>query len=143
MLDRNRYNVLLTEFEREFKNNAVDAVSWYGIGGDEIVVRLSDGSRVIYNGATKGARCIPAVENVNKRDSYVDEDLWRKRFGQNLKAIMRTRGYSAKHLSDVSDIPYATIHLYANGRTSPSGPNLTRIARALGCSVSELTYFDD
>lgn len=138
MLDRSQYNELLDEFEREYKRDYDDAVSWYGVGGNEIVARLRDGSRTIYNGITKGVRTIRPTS----RDCRIDDATWKKRFGQKLKVVMFEKGITARHLSELTGIPYQTLCTYTSGQRAIPGPNISKIARALDCSVSELMYFD-
>lgn len=143
MLDKNRYNSLLDKYEQEYPNEAKNAVSWCAIGNDEIVVRMRNGDRSVYNESLNGARYIRARPDDDDPNGYIDDDKWRMRFGETLRHRMYSKGLSTKVLSEMTKIPYQTIRSYTNGNASPSGPNISRIARALGCSVSELMYFDD
>lgn len=63
---------------------------------------------------------------------------WRLRFGNNLKIIMRDRGYNQKSLAEAVGVNESTISRYCSGIIVPSGPVITRIASVLRCDTSDL-----
>ena len=67
------------------------------------------------------------------------ETMWLKMFGDNLTSLMREVGYSQKELAEDTGLSESTISRYMNGKATPSGYNLERLADALKCSISELT----
>ena len=124
---------LLEEFESYHPELADEVVDWYPIGRTTIVVILTDGRRLTYD----------LINNVTrffyepKKISNVDEEVWRKEFASRLRKMMYYRCISQERLSEETGISRITISKYVNGKATPNGYNLNRIAECLNCPVSE------
>lgn len=123
------------------RKDIATVVDWYPSGYAEITVTMSDGLMYVFN--TIGS-CITPVQNKQDIDDHyneisTNEDTWRKNFSKRLVIKMRRQGISQDRLSQRSGISIVTLSRYMNGLATPSGFNLQRLSRALGCSVTELT----
>lgn len=123
-------------FEQHYPELSDRMVDWYPSGQMEITVKLDDGSILKYDwmGAT--------IEHIRVPNDFIndyDEAYCKERFGYNLRNKMRHMGISQDELSYLTDISKVSLSKYMNGKASPTVYNLLRIAKALRCSVSELT----
>ena len=116
-------------------------VDWYPSGYSELTITMSDGMMYVYNLIGNSITPIRNKDDVeDSRDEISrDEGAWRKNFSKRLVIKMKKKGISQDRLSRLSGISTVTLSKYMNGLASPSGYNLERLSRALGCSVSELT----
>ena len=116
-------------------------VDWYPSGYSELTITMSDGMMYVYNLIGNSITPIRNKDGVeDSRDEISrDEGAWRKNFSKRLVIKMKKKGISQDRLSRLSGISTVTLSKYMNGLASPSGYNLERLSRALGCSVSELT----
>lgn len=133
---KNKYFMILEEFEKYYPMLAEDAVDWYPSGRDEITVKLKNGSRVYYDHDQKAFGYVRT--NI---DSNYEEENWKKEFGRRLNKLMRSKGLIQSELAGLSEMSVISISNYIRGVSTPSGYNIIKLARALGCSVSELIDF--
>ena len=132
----NIYDVLLDELELHFPELAKNAVNWYPSGRHEITVKLNDGQLFTYNSTLKGVRFIRRSE-----DKGLSESELRDEFRDRLYKTMLSKGISQLELAEMTGISNVTISNYFNGKSIPSLYNVSLLARALECSISELTDF--
>lgn len=116
-------------------------VDWYPSGYSELTITMSDGMMYVYNLIGSSITPIRNKDGVEDPHDEIsrDEGAWRKNFSKRLVIKMKKKGISQDRLSSLSGISTVTLSKYMNGLASPSGYNLERLSRALGCSVSELT----
>lgn len=57
-----------------------------------------------------------------------------------LSGIMKQRNISQDELSELTNISRVSINKYINNKATPSVFNLGKIAKALGCTMDDLTY---
>lgn len=112
-------------------------VDWYPSGQLEITVKMEDGSRMRYDYLSKTTGTVKLPEGVVGR-AIVEED-WRSEFGYRLARRMRLKAISQADLANEVGISTVTLSRYLNGRATPTGYVLFRLAMALGCSMSELS----
>ena len=126
--------------EEELKEVTEHVVDWYPSGYLEITVTMSDSKIYLYDFINN--RIIPIRKRSNidelRDDISRNEESWRKNFSKRLKIRMSRKGVSQDRLSEMTGISKVTLSKYMNGLASPSGYNLERLSRSLGCSVSEL-----
>ena len=60
-------------------------------------------------------------------------------FGENMQTLMSERGFSYRELSALTGIGIASLHEYANAKTSVSLQYAKKISSALGSTVDEMT----
>jgi DNA-binding Xre family transcriptional regulator len=137
-MNKNIYDDIIDDFKQYFPVVAEDAVDWYPSGRHEITIKLIDQSKVAYNFVNKTMRNIPSLDDGIIRP----ENEWRRTFGSRLYDILCVKGWSQETLSSRSGISVVTISNYIRGKSIPSAYNLATIARALDCSINELTEFE-
>jgi transcriptional regulator with XRE-family HTH domain len=63
--------------------------------------------------------------------------------GHRVEEARLLRGFTQQQLSDRTGIPQGAISKYENGRQTPSGGNIVRMARAMGVSTDFLSGVSD
>lgn len=102
------------------------------ICADRIRIDLDDGKQYDYDSRLKILMPVYTGHGESNNDAIIKE------FVLNIFVEMRTRGVSQEDLADMTGISQATISRYTNGDSVPDLIALRKIARALGCSVSDL-----
>lgn len=128
---------LYLNFERYFPTiaNQVDEYRVYvEHAPGSLTVRLNDGSYFLYDDFDKTLRKLP-------NDGYeLTEDECRKEFGFRLRRLLYCKGITQAELSDATGIPQCSISNYINGKVCPNFYSVDKIAKALDCSLDELSY---
>jgi len=62
----------------------------------------------------------------------------RKRFGQNLRAVRQSKGFSQEHLAHAAGIDRSYVGKIERGQVNLSIEKLYLLAETLGCSPKEL-----
>lgn len=134
------YGSVIRQFEFYFPEYAYHVVHWYPVGYDEIMMILDDGRMLIYDGLYQK---IKFTEVDDTENPYLEEDEWRRKFGEKLYRRMILGGYrNALQLSEATGISNVTLSKYLTGKATPSSYNLGKICRVLKCSVSEFYDFN-
>ena len=117
-------------------------VHYYPISKAELAIRTreEDGKDYIYNWVTRNLR--PFVRRSSEPVRFTEFE-WLGYFSRKLCELMRINNISRYDLSALTKISEVSISKYLNGKSTPSTFNLIRIAQALNCTVSELTYFEE
>lgn len=128
-------NRLFESFKLYFPTSANNTYS-YSTTSDpyELVVTLNDGSKFLYDDFSNSIRNLP-IDSDN-----MNEDEFKREFGFRLKKIMNRRNITQEELSEMTGISRIMISHYFNQKCLPSFYNVDKIAKALGCSINELTY---
>ena len=98
----------------------------------EMVVRLSDGSVVVFNTTDK------TIRNMAAKYDSMTEDEYRTELGHRIRSRMMIKGITQSELSERTNIKQSQLSRYITGNVLPSFYTVARIARGLGCSVTEL-----
>lgn len=130
------WDSVFDDFEIHYPEIADRVVDWYPSSQMEITIKVEDGTKYRYDFFDKSMYRI-----FTNQDNCDDEVGWRNKFARELNRKIRNFGYTQEKLSDVTGISRVTISKYSNGTATPSSYNLIKIAKALECSVSELTTF--
>ena len=129
MLDR-----IINSFEMYYPFLAKDAVDYKLDGKHGLIVKLNDGTYVMYHYEEQYIRTLPNDTN------NMTENECKKEFGIRLRKLMILRGITQCELSEKTGIQQYLISNYITGKTSPSFYNVDKIAKALGCSTEEFRY---
>lgn len=113
-----------------------DTVDIREIDGWTIMATLEDGTRYLYYSDTNIFSRLP------NDPEDMTEDECRKEFSRRISRIMLYKGITQKILSERTGIPQSRISDYITGKRSPSFYNVDKIAKALGCSMDRLRYYD-
>lgn len=115
---------------------AEKAVSFVQTSPFDLIIKMEDGSSVLYDDSSKSFRTLPRdSKNMSERESKIE-------FGFRLRTVMERKGISQLVLSEMTGISQPILSNYLNGKNSPSFYKVDIIAKALGCSIDELTYRD-
>ena len=122
-------------FKRYFPLLEPEVVDYHVNGDlDMMVVKLKDGSSLVYDDYTN------AIRNLPSDDRSMTEKEYRREFGMRLRRIMNLKGMTQEQLSMATGIQQSQLSNYINGKTSPSFYNVDKIARALDCRTDDLRY---
>lgn len=110
-------------------------------GRDSIVARLRDGTRVEYNARTNAVRFVTKFYEQDL-DHPVDEESWRKEFGNKLRSVIGDRGLTQERLCDLTGISRQMLTRYVRGTSTPSAYILNRLSEVLECDIRDLCKFN-
>lgn len=116
-------------FPHIYENIAEIVKKAYG----EYTVRLNDGRFVIYDMIRNTIRYLPNIDTMTKEECMED-------FSIRLYKLMVRRGMTQAQLAAKSGLRQPDISRYITGERMPNLYTLRKIARALGCSLDDLTY---
>ena len=125
---------LLRNFTLYFPMTAEKTVECKTANKIVLTAKLSDGSSVIYDDTNHSIRTLP-------QDSRnMSEGEFKRELSYRLRSLMRYRGVTQWGLSKMTGISNVLLSNYVNGKTIPSAYKLDKIAKALDCSMDDLTY---
>ena len=125
--------MIFDRFEMYYPSIAEQALSWEQKSNYVIFVTLSDGSIVEYNDLMNSFRTVVPYDG--------SEESWKREFAHRLVELMVDKGFDQSYLSEASGVSQQSISNYIHRKTMPTGFIIDKLARALGCDVSELTEF--
>ena len=114
-----------------FLDSAV--VSWSPNGPNSIIAELSDGSILEYNDRLHAFRTVREFDGT--------KESWKREFASKLIKLMSDKGCDQTYLSEICDISQQSISNYLNKKAIPNCYTASKLAKALGCTVSELIDF--
>lgn len=122
---------LYEEYALYFPHLASKTEDWYQESKWDLVAKLNDGTRVIYDGYIRTIRMLP-------NNNYYDEKQFRIEFSKRLYKMLERKRITQLELSKLTGISTVTINKYIKRKATPSLHTANKIARALGCSTDEL-----
>lgn len=99
-----------------------------------ITVTTFNGQKIYYDDANNSIRYLPT-----DKDSLTEEE-YRTEFGYQVRNMMVQKGINQAALSEITGIGQAQLSRYITGKNTPSNYIARKIARALECSIDELSY---
>ena len=130
---------MYNRFLEKHKRIGYSVIDWYYIGNSTLVLHTKHGDTYTYD--DKKRKVIRVMKEEDKVLGVMTEEDWRKEFALVLRDKMRKKGMKGYMLADKTGLSRIAISKYVNATRTPSSYNLVLIADALGCLVSELTYF--
>lgn len=130
---------MYNRFLEKHKRIAYGVIDWYYIGNNTLVLHTKYGDTYTYDDKKK--KVVRVMKEEDKVLGIMTEEDWRKEFALVLRDKMRKKGMKGYMLADKTGLSRIAISKYVNATRTPSSYNLVLIADALGCLVSELTYF--
>ena len=112
-----------------------DIVTAEAIAPYEVRVELTDGTVGVYDGMTKMFCRI-------RKDEVITDEEWQLEFGRRLTRSLRLAYMTQEDLANSTGISRRMITKYINGKSTPSALNVSKIAKALNCSTTELVDID-
>ena len=130
---------MYNRFLEKHKRIGYSVIDWYYIGNSTLVLHTKHGDTYTYD--DKKRKVVRVMKEEDKVLGVMTEEDWRKEFALVLRDKMRKKGIKGYMLADKTGLSRIAISKYVNATRTPSSYNLVLIADALGCLVSELTYF--
>ena len=130
IVERNARELLELRYSSLYAN----AVEFIRVGPFELIVKTQDGKAWLYDDSEG------TVVNLEPDRLNISEESYRLQFGMRLKRLLMTKGISQQDLSNITGISTVMISHYINGKATPSGYNIDKIAMALGCEFTDLVY---
>ena len=131
------YEDIVEQFKLAHPYLANGIRDWRPRGEYGIRVDTTDGKVYDFHSMSK------SIRNVETRpmhhDDLLNEDKWREIFTDRLNEYMCTKRITQQALAEYTGLGKGTINNYVNGKATPSGYALSKIARALDCTVMDLT----
>ena len=129
--DIDRLYELIRELDYDiyYKMYACDQINAY-----KHLIKMRDGGRIILDSYHE--TFCECDENGHAQITVADEG---ETFSSNLCRIMRDRRMTPVVLADTIDVSMRTMNYYMEGKRLPGYVKLIRLARALKCSVTDLT----
>ena len=137
-----RYDEIYERFEKFFPTEKYNVVDWYPSTRNEIVVRFKNGDSLYFSGNNDRFGYISRCDVNECGECELTDDELRHKFSVKLLRLMQARYMNQRQLSETTGISTVSVNHYMTGQRLPDYKNLLRIANALECSVSELTYFE-
>lgn len=75
---------------------------------------------------------------LNEHFSGVEDSVFLKRIGQNIKRIRLSKGLTQVELGDLCGSEKSSINRIESGRTNPTVTTIKKIAEQLGVSISDI-----
>lgn len=123
-------------FERFFPSIARLALKCRQVDFFSIMVDLADGDRIIYDDVEKTIRTLP------KDPTKLSKEQCSREFGLRLRRMMTIKGMTQEMIQEKTGIHQVVISNYMNGKSMPSFYAVDKIAKALGCSLDDLRYYE-
>lgn len=111
---------------------------WKVVDDNEIMVTLSDGSIILYDGYMKTFRSAPSYDKLIENCFPKDDSKWKREFCIRLNRTMKAKGYNQEDLAYDLNISQGTLSNYLTSVSIPNVLTLIKIARLLGCTQKEL-----
>lgn len=121
-------------FELDFPSAFAQVDEYIYIGEYCLVAILRDGSRVCYDQDDRSIRSLPSDPD------NMSEDQFRHEFGIRLRRMMERKKITQSELAERMGVTQCRISNYIHGKNTPSVFAVNKIAKALNCSIDELTY---
>ena len=132
-MEKDTYYAIYQNFKTYYPFLDSAVVSWSPDGPNSIIAELSDGSTLEYNDRLRSFRTVREFDGT--------KESWKREFSSKLIKMMADKGCDQIYLSEISDISQQSISNYLNKKAIPNCYTASKLAKALGCAVSELIDF--
>ena len=136
-MNTKHYDEIVELFKKAHPYLANGIRDWRPRGEYGIRVEMTDGKVYDFHSMSK------SIRNVETRPMYHDdvlnEDKWREIFADRLNEYMCTKRITQQALAEYTGLSKGAINNYINGNATPSAYALSKLARALDCTVMDLT----
>ena len=128
------WDEIADEIILRYPNVARDVTTWYPIGLYEVHLRIPNGSRYVYDIRSKE---LIHVYSEDVGPVLIPEDEWREIYGERLRRYMDEVNMSRSALARIVGVTPMMMYKYMYGKSTPSLYKATRIARALGKTLTD------
>ena len=136
-MNNKHYMQILEEFKTYHPYLADGIKEWSPRGEMGIRVLMTDGRKYDFHAMSK------SIRNVKERpmyhDNLYDENEWREVFADRLAEMICTKGLSQDAVAEYTGLSKGAINNYIKKKSTPSAFALSKLARALDCTIMDLT----
>lgn len=125
---------LYDNFKHYFPINAERVIAVTQDGPHDLIVRLDDGTYMLYSDLNNTIRRLPTDSR------NMTEEEFRREFRFRVYKILNMRGITQKELAQMAGITEANLSGYLTGKRTPTFYTANKIAKALDCSVEDFIY---
>lgn len=126
-------------FCKKYKIIAREIFDYFSFSPNFLVLWTTSGDTYTYD--CKKDEIVKILKKEDKVIGKITETDWRKEFAMSLRRKLKEKGMSQRALCSITGISPTTINGYTTAKRIPDAYNLTLIANALECSISDLTCF--
>lgn len=126
--------VLYSDYVYHVRPDESKIVSYEQFDTYELLVTMDDGSKELYDMTSHTTRRVRPEKN---DILSMNEEEYSLEFGYRLTARLRDSSLSLEDLSEETNISIPTLYRYMSGDSIPSFYKAIKIARALGCDITE------
>ena len=130
---KDTYDAIYQNFKTYYPFLDSAVVSWSPNGLNSIIAELSDGSTLEYADRLRSFRTVREYDGT--------KESWKREFSSKLIKMMADKGCDQTYLSEISNISQQSISNYLNKKAIPNCYTASKLAKALGCTVSDLIDF--
>lgn len=118
-----------------FPDLAEAAVDYEMTPYGELIITLKDDTRYAYDDYKN------SITRLATNGHELTEQEYRREFARRLRKIMLNRRMTQRDLSEAIGISEVQLSLYLNGKQTPTVYRVSRIAKALDCTLDELSCY--
>lgn len=134
-----KWDEMFEMFEKQYPHIAEKVMTWYPCGEFDLLIKLSDGIRILYDHFDGTVR---TIFHPDPKNYQLTEDEYRREFSDKLGKMIDRRGISQQELASIAGVSKYSISKYLRRQATPSAYVVDKLARALGCSTYELMSFE-
>ena len=127
---KDTYDAIYQNFKTYYPFLDSAVVSWSPNGPNSITAELSDGSILEYDDRLRAFRTVREFDGT--------KESWKREFSSKLIKMMADKGCDQTYLSEICDISQQSISNYLHKKAIPNCYTASKLAKALGCTVSDL-----
>lgn len=135
-MNKKHYEEILEQFKKHHPYMADGISEWRPRGEMGIRVEMNDGKTYDFHAMSNSIRNVE-TRPMHRDDSF-DEEKWREIFADRLNEYMCTKRITQQGLAEYTGLSKGAINNYVNGNATPSAYALSKLARALDCTVMDL-----
>lgn len=135
-MNNQHYMRILEDFKIYHPYLADGIKDWSPRGEHGIRVTMKNGTKYDYHSMGKTIRDVK--DRPMHYDDEYDETEWRLIFADRLVEKMYAKGITQQTLAEYTGLSKGAINNYVKKMSTPSGYALTKLARALDCTIMEL-----
>lgn len=130
-----KFGTMRERFSKAHPSIAEKAYEFRKMNNDELLVRLNDGTDLLYNELDYTYITLP-----KSRSSMTDDD-YKKEFAYCLKRAMLRQEINQNELAAQSGVSQPAISNYLHAKQIPTFNHACKLAGAFHCSVADFRYF--
>lgn len=125
---------IIWSFEQNYPRLHNEVVDFQILNRFDLIAIYEDGSKLLYDDFEKTIRIL-------RDEDDLTESECRRKFGEKLRKLLYRKGITQIELAQMIGVKPAQLSGYILGKNTPGFFMVTKIAKALNCSVDEFTHY--